>query len=289
MPNLEKLSINTEADKPQSRKTTVEDADDESDEPKADKKKKKKKPKKKKKSAGSTEAHAESPVVESPTLPPVPEAAPAPPVTSPPATPAKTPAAKAPTSPKSPVAAAPKKAPSIASTLASGGLASSASLPLPVETTAQSAHSYIKEAKLAEANAKVKTRPDQPAVPPPEKEKKKGFFSKLGSNKKAEEMAKEKPNPNAFNGLKKKTKSYVQKLFGVTMADKKGSLKWEQFLQVSLVVYFACAPGSYDGSQIMKEMGFEYDPSTAGSSVRFDPPNPTDRVSCSSVVKNALC
>jgi len=26
-------------------------------------------------------------------------------------------------------------------------------------------------------------------------------------------------------------------------------------------------------------MGFKYDPSTAGSSVRFDPPNPGDRVS----------
>lgn len=26
-------------------------------------------------------------------------------------------------------------------------------------------------------------------------------------------------------------------------------------------------------------MGFKYDPSTAGSSVRFDPPNPKDRVS----------
>lgn len=28
----------------------------------------------------------------------------------------------------------------------------------------------------------------------------------------------------------------------------------------------------------MRELGFEYDPSTAGSSVRFDPPNPNDRV-----------
>ena len=26
----------------------------------------------------------------------------------------------------------------------------------------------------------------------------------------------------------------------------------------------------------MREMGFEMDPSTAGSSVRFDPPNPKD-------------
>lgn len=31
--------------------------------------------------------------------------------------------------------------------------------------------------------------------------------------------------------------------------------------------------------QVMREMGFEYDPSTAGSSVRFDPPDPRDPVS----------
>jgi hypothetical protein len=28
----------------------------------------------------------------------------------------------------------------------------------------------------------------------------------------------------------------------------------------------------------MKDMGFKHDPSTAGSSVRFDPPNPKDPV-----------
>lgn len=32
-------------------------------------------------------------------------------------------------------------------------------------------------------------------------------------------------------------------------------------------------------SQIMREMGFKYDPSTAGSSVRFDPPNKNEKVS----------
>ena len=29
-------------------------------------------------------------------------------------------------------------------------------------------------------------------------------------------------------------------------------------------------------TKIMREMGFKIDPSTAGSSVRFDPPNPKD-------------
>jgi hypothetical protein len=31
--------------------------------------------------------------------------------------------------------------------------------------------------------------------------------------------------------------------------------------------------------QFMREKGFEYDPTTTGSSVRFDPPNPNDVVS----------
>ena len=31
--------------------------------------------------------------------------------------------------------------------------------------------------------------------------------------------------------------------------------------------------------QVMREMGFEYDPTSAGSAVRFDPPNPRDPVS----------
>lgn len=31
--------------------------------------------------------------------------------------------------------------------------------------------------------------------------------------------------------------------------------------------------------QVMRKMGFEYDPTAAGPSVRFDPPNPRYRVS----------
>lgn len=37
----------------------------------------------------------------------------------------------------------------------------------------------------------------------------------------------------------------------------------------------------------MREMGFEFDPSTAGSSVRFDPPNPKDKV-CSTLFCSEL-
>lgn len=38
--------------------------------------------------------------------------------------------------------------------------------------------------------------------------------------------------------------------------------------------------------EVMRDMGFRYDPSTAGSSVRFDPPNPKDRVSCTNSPRN---
>jgi len=38
-------------------------------------------------------------------------------------------------------------------------------------------------------------------------------------------------------------------------------------------------------SQVMRDMGFDYDPSTAGSSVRFDPPDKKDKV-CFNMLRN---
>lgn len=40
--------------------------------------------------------------------------------------------------------------------------------------------------------------------------------------------------------------------------------------------------------QVMREMGFSYDPSTAGSSVRFDPPSSKDKVSTITVSNTVL-
>ena len=40
-----------------------------------------------------------------------------------------------------------------------------------------------------------------------------------------------------------------------------------------------CPNTATDLLQIMREMGFECDSSTAGSSVRFDPPDKNDKVS----------
>jgi len=63
-----------------------------------------------------------------------------------------------------------------------------------------------------------------------------------------------------FSKLSKKTKTLMHQLLSTPENDKPGApMKWESFLK------------------IMREMGFEYDPSTAGSSVRFDPPNKNDK------------
>ncbi|KAH8119258.1 hypothetical protein DFH11DRAFT_1686181 [Phellopilus nigrolimitatus] len=233
----------------------LDDDNDESDEPKGDKKKKKKSKKKKKKVASAPES-ADLPVVETsvssapapaPPLSPTPSPAREPASSSPPASPskvkseAKKPASKAPS----------VKAPSITSNISgTTAFGSTTSLPLPAEQKAESARAYL--AKLAEAKTKVKTRPDQQLDTESEKGRTR-LFSKFGSSK-------EKPKEDVKQKNTANTGTMARKLFGVSAQDKKGALKWEQFLQ------------------IMRELGFEYDPSTAGSSVRFDPPNPNDRV-----------
>jgi len=62
-----------------------------------------------------------------------------------------------------------------------------------------------------------------------------------------------------FTKMGKKTAGYMQQLMHTNADEKVGTLKWDNFVKV------------------MREMGFRYDPSTAGSSVRFDPPDPRDK------------
>lgn len=214
---------------------TVEDADDESDEPKGDKKKKKK-PKKKKKKAASAPGSADLPVVETsaspapapaPPLSPTPSPARGPASSSPPASPSKVKSEV-----KKPASKAPSvKAPSITSNISgTTAFGSTTSLPLPAEQKAESARAYL--AKLAEAKTKVKTRPDQQLDAEPEKGRTR-LFSKFGSSKeKPKEDVKQKNTANVFANLKKKTGTMARKLFGVSAQDKKGALKWEEFLQV---------------------------------------------------------
>ncbi|KIM69786.1 hypothetical protein SCLCIDRAFT_1208320 [Scleroderma citrinum Foug A] len=123
-------------------------------------------------------------------------------------------------------------------------------------TTAKSAHAYLQE--LGPQKEKIKSRPHHTSGFP----EKKGFLSKL-SGKDQDKHSVQKDSeanvkkPSVFSRLRKKTKGYMERLLHI--GDEKGGLKWENLLK------------------IMREMGFSYDPSTAGSSVRFDPPNKADK------------
>ena len=70
----------------------------------------------------------------------------------------------------------------------------------------------------------------------------------------------------------------MHQLLKTTGGEARRPMKWEDFLRVRLC-NFLSVDGCSVKFQLMREMGFEYDPSTAGSSVRFDPPNKNDRVS----------
>ncbi|EPQ57181.1 hypothetical protein GLOTRDRAFT_39174 [Gloeophyllum trabeum ATCC 11539] len=134
---------------------------------------------------------------------------------------------------------------------------STASLP-----TAQSARSYLQSEGLDSSKTKIKSRPDHASSFYKEK---KGLLSRFGRRKKGEdeedaEPVKKGSKHSWFVRLGKKSKDLMHQLLGTAEDEKKGQapMKWEHFLKV------------------MREMGFEYDPSTAGSSVRFDPPDPSD-------------
>ncbi|KIJ49573.1 hypothetical protein M422DRAFT_246653 [Sphaerobolus stellatus SS14] len=133
---------------------------------------------------------------------------------------------------------------------------SQVSLPLPQEAKAQSAHSYLHSEKLATEKGKIKTRPNFPTI----------FKSEKDKNTKDTEDGKD--GKKGFLGramkkihLPKKASELMTRLVSAADGRSEGKkpMKWEQFLRV------------------MRAMGFEYDPSTAGSSVRFDPPDPKDR------------
>ncbi|OBZ71054.1 GTPase-activating protein gyp1 [Grifola frondosa] len=246
---------------PKSHKTTVEAVEDE-DEIAAAAKKKKKKPKKKKKKPSVSEA--DGPTLNSqisPEIPSTPQPAPEAPVQNQttPATPlAKKGSNNVPQSPSKPKAAT-ESLRSVQSTSAPSW-ASTTSLPLP--QTAQSAHKYVQSEGLDKASkTKVKSRPGHATlVAIPEK---RSIFSKFSKKTRdqAEEEPKEKGNKHSFfSRLTKKTTTYMHQLLHTSADETKGlaPMKWENFLKV------------------MREMGFTYEPGTAGSSVRFDPPDPRD-------------
>ncbi|KAG2342475.1 hypothetical protein BDR05DRAFT_990338 [Suillus weaverae] len=218
---------------PKDTRTTVEEVDDEDDADaetaSASKKKKKKKPKKKK---TDTE------------LPVLPEDALASPVIS---------AARVASPPSSPSKATPARRASLnssATTLLNN--MSTTSLPLTEQTTAHSGHSFLQEIPQKE---KIKSRPDHASM------FNRGFLTKGKDKAKDKEEDKDTMNNKHtwFSKLGKKTTGYMHQLLRAGDDERRGAMKWENFLKV------------------MRDMGFSYDPSTAGSSVRFDPPHDGDR------------
>ena len=111
---------------------------------------------------------------------------------------------------------------------------STVSLPLPTEQKAESARKYLAQAGLDQIKTKVKTRPDQPAEEKEEKVGRPRLFGRFGGGESKESDKNNTSSASAvFGRLRHKTSMVARKVFGVTAQDKKGSVKWEQFLQVS--------------------------------------------------------
>ncbi|KAI9450353.1 hypothetical protein F5148DRAFT_987108 [Russula earlei] len=250
------------------RIVTIEEVEDEDAPHTAAKKKKKKKAKKKKKLAsaigevdgpGTSSPLPSSPTVE-PSSPVIPSA---PPVVEVLPSPAPTPQAKKRKPEKRPpVMQPPSLGSSSTSTFAS---MSTASLE---QTRAQSAHAYLHSENLTEQKVKVKTRAeprDRPLVE--EQDTKIGFFSRFSRKKEVsllapeEEMTEKRNLGSWFRNMNRKSTGFLAQILGADKNAKKGGppMKWDHFVKV------------------MIDMGFEVDASTAGSSVRFQPPDPALR------------
>ena len=146
--------------------------------------------------------------------------------------------------------------------------------------TAQSAHSYLQSLSISEKK-KVKSRPDHASLFSQPETGEKGFFSGLSLMKKGndKESAMKEARQSWVSKLSKKTKTLMHQLMSTSENDKTGApMKWESFVKVIGVLFGYLSTAADFFLQIMREMGFTYDPSTAGSSVRFDPPNKNEKV-----------
>ncbi|TRM69506.1 hypothetical protein BD626DRAFT_533140 [Schizophyllum amplum] len=224
---------------PPSQKTALEQLleEEEAEKEAAAKKKSKKKPKKKK-AAGAAGTSTET---AAPTSPPPPAAQ------------------SPPTSPQSK-----KQQPKPAAPKPSGPTAAPIWFPTG-ETRAQSARAYLQENRLEADKNKTKSRPDHASIfsetSKKDKESKKGgLFSKL-TGKDKEDPDQKEAKQSFFKRLSKRTKGYMHQLMRTSEDEKRGlaPMKWENFVK------------------LMTEMGFDYDPSTAGSSVRFIPKDQRDK------------
>lgn len=189
---------------PQDTRTTVEEVEDEDDADahSASRKKKKKKPKKKKTRYPDMD------------LPALPEDVPASPVVSPVSSPTT-----------SPTKAQPTRKTSLNNSTSSILNMSAVSLPLTGQTTAHSGHSYLQEVVQKE---KIKSRPDHASL------FSRGFLPRGNDKTKDIEESNEDVNKKHtwFSRLGKKTTGYMQQLLRVDENDRRGAMKWENFLKV---------------------------------------------------------
>jgi hypothetical protein len=215
---------------PQDTRTTVEEVEDEDDvdtQSTASKKKKKKKPKKKR--TGTLDMD----------LPVLPEDGPASPVASPVVSPVpgSSPAA-------SPIKTRPIRKASLndsAISLLNPNM-STVSLPLTEQTTAHSGHSYLQEIAQKE---KVKSRPDHASL------FSRGFLKAKDKSKNKEVDDDVNKKRTWFSKLGKKTTGYMHQLLRVSDDDRRGAMKWENFLKVlcacviSILRKYSCAFTGY--------------------------------------------
>ncbi|CAE6373255.1 unnamed protein product [Rhizoctonia solani] len=206
--------------------------------------KKKKKKKKKAKKAGEPEQQDDEEDDEVPARPFTP------PATS--ASTAKSPKTKGAKSPKS------------SSGGVGGAAASMSSLYTPQPETAQSAQSYLKSEGIA-PKSKAKSRPDGES-----KIDKLGSFMSRTFGRRKEEEQEQEQDEDERSGVAERLASYMksvrskaipvwEKILGVDDSKGQGGLEWNDFVKA------------------MIELGFEYDESSAGSRVRFDPPDKKDK------------
>ncbi|KZT10678.1 uncharacterized protein LAESUDRAFT_734491 [Laetiporus sulphureus 93-53] len=250
----------------QSRKATVETVEDEEEVAAAKNKKKKKSKKKKKPSTASEPATPDlqqgTSMPQAPTTPAIHAASEGQAAGVRPSAPSAQTKNGVPATPSTANASKPVRQASVNSSTATLTNMSTTSLPLQQTQSAQSARKYLQTEGLNNSKTKIKSRPDYAnLVPIPEK--KKGLFNRFGKKDKTEEdtvSSKQGSKFSFFHKLSSKAKVHMHQLLNTSEDEKRGlaPMKWENFLKV------------------MREMGFTYDPSTAGSSVRFDPPDPRD-------------
>ncbi|KAF8749705.1 HicA toxin of bacterial toxin-antitoxin [Rhizoctonia solani] len=148
---------------------------------------------------------------------------------------------------KSPTKTKGAKSPKSPSGSLGGAAASLSSLYTPQPETAQSAQSYLKSEGIA-PKSKTKSRPEESQL-----DKLGSFMSRTFGRQKEEQQQQQEEEEGSQGD------PAWEKILGVDDTKGQGGLEWNEFVKA------------------MIELGFEYDESSAGSRVRFDPPDKKDK------------